>query len=737
MTSKSVTTAIDAYLQSTMQLVRSLTIKSSISAQRLNTIVISKHGNDSVDPDRPHTWKYYMNISGQYHFTDKIMRVISLDTHEEIDFTKETLRIHTATAKAYRYGTRFYFSLVNKYPDQEQLILAINNPADIQEAIDAEDGTILAYYRDLVESQEDTLIYDLEKYIKAYLSRYTVIGFNNIWRNYPVISLANLYASLVPQVLNLRLLACKTNKTHSFHIEQYLASHGYLDKYIKYMTLKQKLYLYHNIEYIEKFAGHTDTFNEIIQWILSDRRIPISSYTVRQLQDQDESGYPLLISYREPIGTMQNNAESEYVDMETYFHKESKTKPGNVKYFIDNKERILHDLKTTDSSVIQTKDLESAMIDYTDAVPDTLPEVLLRQWAYMSAKGLYNVIVNFNHPITGDRISILAKDALIYYSYVMMTIMGYRPIKVPSFLNVKFRLHPRPSAELLYKDLVPSMFSDLKDIADSLIQPQPIIEQCFSVSGFFDLSYQIYEEAQRHWFLKSSVQDPFKRGIVAKMISRLYGIEDIVLYDGDLSMQAWLKSLTLPEFEGTGEEGLQLCKIIFEQATGYTVDDTKSLRSIQKAMTEIFTQLSSYSVQIMREINDSAIIPLNWAAIRTGFRGQDTSDALIVKDPTRIQAVDQEFIDEADVTDNGQFIGADLISKPQEVDIKSVVDVNLCPNTQSSFVINTNVNIPTIRVYDDKDIHGASSDAFQPMTYYNALSQEQLKQIANSIFSRK
>lgn len=687
--------------------------------------------------DRPETWKYYMNISGQYHFTDKIMRVISLDTHDEIDFTKEMMQIHTATAKAYRYGTRFYFSLVKKYPDQEQLILAINNPADINEAIAAEDGAILAYYRDLVESQEDTLIYDLEKYIKAYLSRYTVAGFNNVWKNYPVLALSNLYASLPAEVMNLRLLACKTNKTHSFHIEQYLASHGYLDKYIKYMTLKQKLYLYHNIDYIEKYAGHTETFNELMQWILSDRRIPLSSYTVRQLQDQDESGYPVLVSYREPIGTTENNVESEYVDMETYFNKESKTEPGNVKHFFDDKDTIVHQLKTSDSSIIQTKDLESAMVDYTDAVPDTLPEVLLRQWAYMSAKGLYNVVVNFNHPVTGDRISIMAKDALIYYSYVMMTVMGYEPKEVPSFLNVKFRLHPRPPVELLYKDLVPTMFSDLKDIADGLIRPQPPIVQCYSVSAFFDLTYQIYEEAQRHWFLKSAAHDPLKRGIVAKMISRLYGIEDLVLYDGGLSMQAWLKSMTLPEFTGTPDQGLELCNTIFEQATGYSVDETKSLRSIQKAMTEIFTQLSSYSIQIMREINDSAIIPINWAAIRTGFRGQHTDDDVVLKDMPRVQDVDQRYVDNVEVVDGERFIEPVIITKPQEVDIKSTVRVKLCSGKAPSYSVNTIVNIPTVRVYDDKDVNGEASDPFQPMTYYNALSQDQLQQIANSIYSRK
>ena len=73
-------------------------------------------------------WKYYLNVSGQYHAVDTMMKVTSLDTLETIDFTVANLKIHTATAKAYRPPSRYYYSLVNNYPDQISLINSILNP---------------------------------------------------------------------------------------------------------------------------------------------------------------------------------------------------------------------------------------------------------------------------------------------------------------------------------------------------------------------------------------------------------------------------------------------------------------------------------------------------------------------------------------------------------------------------------------------------------------------------------
>lgn len=734
MVTENTTSAVRQYVDDTIMLTRSLSIKSEIAATRVNEWVVSKYGQSSVDLNSPRTWKYFLNICGQYHFSDRMMKVISLDTQDEIEFTTENMKFHTATAQAYRYGSRYYYSLVRKFPEQEFLILAVTNPANMDQAINAEDGTILSYYTDYVEPQESTLIYEIEQYIKAFIKRYTVVGFNNIWKNYPVLNLANLFCSLPAQIMNIRLAAAKSEKTHSFHIGQYLASHQRLDKYLPYMSLKQKLYLYHNIDHLEKYAGFNDNFDELVQWLLTDRFIPLSGYSVRQLQDFTDELYPEIRARRVPINVSVNSGVAEYLPIQSLYVKESRLEPGNQKYLLDNESSITHALSVDDSSVIQTKDLESSMTDYTDSVPDTLPEVLLRQWVYMSSSGLYNVAVNFNDPYTGDPITILSKDALIYYCYVYMTAMGMEPKYIPDIVNVKYRLHPRPRVELLYKDLLKNRFLDLKDIADELVSAQPIITQCFSINAFFNLNYKVFEECQKQWKLKASIGDPLKRGIVAKMISRLFGITCLELAPKDTLMGAWLQEKGLPEFKGTYQEGLKYCNTIFAASTGYIVDDTKSLRNIQKAMIEMFTQLSSYSVQVIREINDSALIPLNWAAIRIGIEGQDGTDDVNVTAPVRVEDISQTSIEDVIIDDNGDYILSEPDIYIEDVSIKDKIGVSLCEG-ENHTVYTTFIQLPRLTASDPLSTTDQNLP-FQPMQYYDELSQEQRQEIANYFLSR-
>lgn len=713
---------IELHIQETIALARSLVIKSEASADVINADIVSKHGSGSVLYEYPETWKYYLNISGRYHFTDQMMKVISLDTHEEIEFTTANLKVHTATADAYRHGTRYYYSLLRLYPQQEVLIMAILNPVDINEAIAAPDGTILGYDPAFLEPQENTLIYDIQAYVYSFMSRYSVNGFFNIWKNYTMCQLFTLYFSLPAWIMTQRINYCKTEKAHSFHIRNYLASHGRLDKYMPYLTFEQALYLYINIDRLEKHAGKTETFEELIEWILSKRMIPISSYTVRQLQTHNEELMPDLLARRQAIGIVDNSVEQDYVTLPVYYDKEKLLKPGNPRYYLAHETEITHELQTSDSSVIQTKNLESAMVDYSDAVPDPLPEVLMRQWTYMSTHGLYNVVVNFNHPVSGEKYSIFADEALVYFAYVYMTSRGHTLTKLPEVLNVKFRLHPRPPASLLYKD-IPHEWPELYALADELVRNQPVLTECRSVSMFFDMSYQIFLEAQKHWRLKANTGDPMKRGIVAGMVNRLYGIEG-VQFDQTITMSRWLEQRNLPVFDGTLKEADSVLKEVFNKATGFSIDDTKSLRSIQKALIEMFSQLSSYSIQFMREINDSSIVPLNWAAIRVGVNGQEFEDTTKLDPSVEIQDIGQELYDEVQVTGLPTDIETSLQAPEETAALKA--EVHIDANEIMEF--NYTLNIPASIVYDDSTPFSQQSP-FHPMEFYNELSDSQVNQI--------
>jgi hypothetical protein len=194
----------ERYLEDCILFTKTVVIKLAEAAALMNEGVAASYGKDAVDDYDPTSWKYYLNISGRYHFSDTPMTVISIDTLEEIDFTRENLAIHTATASAYAYGTRQHYSLIDRYPDQKLLINGILTPADMAHAIAAPTGSILAYRKDLVESNEATLLTDLEAWIQAQIFRWYNVQFLMSDNLYATAFMAQLHKFILPKLLNHR-----------------------------------------------------------------------------------------------------------------------------------------------------------------------------------------------------------------------------------------------------------------------------------------------------------------------------------------------------------------------------------------------------------------------------------------------------------------------------------------------------------------------------------------------------
>jgi hypothetical protein len=111
--------------------------------------------------------------------------------------------------------------------------------------------------------------------------------------------------------------------------------------------------------------------------------------------------------------------------------------------------------------------------------------------------------------------------------------------------------------------------------------------------------------------------DVYTRGVLEQMILKLFAFQNRD-FSRDESAEEWRVRLNLPEYDYSYQEAQTLIKEIFTKATGFVVDDTKQLRSIQKALIELFTTLSSYSIQVIREINDSDVIQAGGNALRVG-----------------------------------------------------------------------------------------------------------------------
>ena len=158
---------LDQYYADTFSLVRTMVIKIEALADRDN-LVLTKAGYP-VSTDKT-TWRYYMNLNGDYHPTDEVMWINSIDTGEQIVFNKDSLLLHLATNREYSKGGYWFNRLVERYPGQSTLINGILSPIPYSETIEAKDYKILRYNKKLVLWNEDQLIPKLQRFVDSDVS---------------------------------------------------------------------------------------------------------------------------------------------------------------------------------------------------------------------------------------------------------------------------------------------------------------------------------------------------------------------------------------------------------------------------------------------------------------------------------------------------------------------------------------------------------------------------------------
>lgn len=720
---------LQSYIDDSKKLAKTIVIKSSVAAESINSDIKLKNSSFIIDDLDPSSWKYYLNISGSYHTLDEPMVITSLDTLEEITFSKESLAIHTATAKAYQFDSRYYYSLVNKYPNQVQLILGILYPCDINIAISSKDGTILSYPKYLVEEQESTLLIDLEDYIIRMLERWYIPAFNITDNLYTASFYAILYLNIFIKILNLRLARVKSSEAHSFHIREYLASHDYLDVYIPYMTLKQKLWLYRNLNYLFRNTGKVEQFKTLVQKLLTDRRIPLSEFTVRQLGDFDDNYFPNLRIRRKPVNPEVNTADKKYFELDDLYSIEDPLVYGNKDYLDIHNNKISEKLKLSLSNVLQTKDLESKMVDISDSVPFPLDEVLLYLWATMIDKGLYNAIVTFKDPKTSENISIEAKDAFIYMQYITLKSLGISTVNIPDFVNLRSVRSPKPLlAELLY--FVDKSLINVVNAAVDIRNNFPDLTLTHSTSSFFNLGKNIFDECLRHWYIISHTEDLYERVYVENVALSMFETRLVTLVDQPTTVESFLTSRNLREYDYTYKEAEVLIQSIFNAATGLDIDNSKLLKNIQKAMIAIMKTLSSYTVQYITDINDSDIIPLNWSAVRLGNIVEDSGEYIYLPEGVFIVDTNSNCKDDLIIESIGNN---DEIAKTIIQDLEDL-SINLIESSNKTVVESINININKIDIdvtYDIMDTEVSNKTNFVGLEYFNDLSDEDKKELVS------
>lgn len=608
------------YVSQTIALITSMSmaVKSEDIASIINDALLDTYGEGAVNDLAPSTWKYYMNLAGEYHPTDKVMTVTSLDTLEEIAFTKENLAEHSQTAEGYRLGTRLHKVLLNRYPTQVALIYGILYPCDKQTAIDAADGTILSYDARYVEEQEASLIYDLQQWVYTHLKKYTVSAYSLSGDLVVAARQSTLMSLMVSKVFALREKRVHTREAHSYHIRAYLASHGHLDRFYEYMKIGQILWLYRNLRYVERNQGKTEVFEALVTNLLNARYIPLADLSVRHTGTFGDDMYVKVHARAKVIGVDYNGVGTTYRDLQDLYDYEMDLNPGNSLWFEAQTDNLLKDFQLSRSGIVQTKLLASEMVDYTDSEIYPLMKLGMDEWGQRSHDGSYSTAITFTHPSTGSEVVMTVREAFIYTLYLMLSADGFDVTEVPRYVATKVERYPYPTVAELLK-VAPTKEDvwrnyDFKALAEMILADRPTVNKIKTTKAFYSHIRSLFMVHQRDQFMVAKLDTSTIAGVVKAMCERT--VRDVSLVFETGSMSDWLESRVIPKYDLDYTTAVKLIKQIYTLATGYDVTDVTRLPNIQKAMIAIMRQLSSYSVQYVSSINEDPVHTLNPMAIR-------------------------------------------------------------------------------------------------------------------------
>lgn len=300
---------LELYIREPINFLRTLTLKNSHFADLIWKNDVQPEYQDRLPTELN---PYYRHIRGEYILAndttevfgvqipnhriyrrlDEMIYIQSLDTQQQVPFTKETLAKHPKTASLYRIPNSYYTKLCESYPQYSDLIKSIVYP--IQEEVwcprhqrmetieTADNYTIFGYDEDMFQENERTSIYTaLKTTLEMVRVRWDVKEFD-YEDMFPIVHQGILWHLLYLTIFGQRILNVRTSKVHEFHIWSYLNSKGIGD-YRDVLSLNQALFLYRNINYLLKNKGTQKNFSILIGALL--RPMNVSLYSKSIVQD--------------------------------------------------------------------------------------------------------------------------------------------------------------------------------------------------------------------------------------------------------------------------------------------------------------------------------------------------------------------------------------------------------------------------------------------------------------------
>ena len=654
------------YQSKAIVVTKTMVIKFHKIAEAINADV--RDQGYEVDETNPATWKYYMNMFGEYHESDRA-RLLMLSNGKfdsirikvagetqpiEVDFNKANIsgaNGDVAIANEYRFNTFYFNELVATYPEFEDIILGILNPISTDISINAREGEILYcggyvktlmgtgnyhYVRQdygiitdnyLIEPNEENLIYKLQTHIDSFLERWWNAGYN-VSSDLFLTSFIGLVYLSIPQILgNIRLENAKTPFAHSFHIREHLESWGGLGWVTEYLSKGVLLWLYRNMVWLNANRGKAKVLDDIITNVLTPTNIPITGFRMRHdVEDMNEDvlvADPFLEQYKLNFARNSQPIRNEIIDIikaevslatDNYYDQE-----GQSAQVGDRSKYSMYDN-------MNTKILESTVIDESNKVPVTLEDIALNLWCYTASSGDYRGTVIFTNPVDNERIQLTPLNAYILSFYCLNK----------GWANHEFEEIPTMYARLIHRHPLTTpgpnhpVKPKLADVTKGVIKPFITDGQMEDVIGKYVPTFKhnstnsfgrevelAHAESLRKYASYARIEDAQGRGFGEWIAHKCYWYDiECPLSKTPTKYKDWLVVQGL-DLEGyTRQEYIDLGLKIVEAAVGVNIDRSDELRNRQSSVLAILKHFASYTVQLIQNTVASDSYWLDWKHTR-------------------------------------------------------------------------------------------------------------------------
>lgn len=434
---------LDYYITDTINLVKSINIVSSTEADSYNELIKLTFPTYEINYQDKTTWQYYLHLNAKTHPLDRPIELISLDNGDTVILTPASINNHRQTKNELLRFSDYYKELVSKYPTQELYIkscITAHRFTSIESIIEQPDFTIISYNDDLVEPNEDDIIFLLDNAIQNYKVT-KLIPYYSLSDNLFMASMYHvLYNFMVTTILSIRLANAKTLKAHTFHVKNYLASHHRLDEHIRYLSYSQIMFLYRNLLYLNNHTGKTYIFQELIDKLFTPNNISVVTYEYIQANSTTPT-HEMDFYFRQKL---LNKADLVYqqqdFSLQDVLAKEYPLTINNQVHLERNFPEIKSDLHNSLDSKTVTKMIETILTDATDSVRHKIMPTVLDYWGYMVKNDLCKYLISFTDPFTTKLMKLTTADAYKLY-YILLhkragiTLEEYPPVYLKRVLN--------------------------------------------------------------------------------------------------------------------------------------------------------------------------------------------------------------------------------------------------------------------------------------------------------------